>query len=1320
MLHVFLVDIGIMLKFDTELAANSVGYLMEAIQQTIFVPTKKQVLLSAHGVPLDPSNRVASYVGSGTENLPFYLFSRTTIDSPVPPSPSFNLGSEASLKEEVEKCLKMKPGYETLVARAKLAAEFQRCASEIGENCENLVNDQILQKNGWLAAIANLDHITDAFKTHVDVVEECFQNFLIAQVQCKKMLQSFQHVFSLLQQLPLLPCLCKGATETPSLLEWISNHDQQSTIQNLLQQCEDFMKQSNTNAVESVFLEAQKILDSVNNVNMKEIKGLTERLASLEGRVTIMKQLIQDQADMAQGFLQNQMRAEHIGDPSVLPDLCASHQKQLIVLRKNHHQIRENRNLCARAKDELSTNLHTRLRWVTRLEKLIFDCDSKLLAYHTSLKRIKKRLDIFEQVYEAPKMYVLAVLEVLRRKNFSLQFTEWTKTVSESSIVARTEELSKRDNFKQVFGNHFVKNLFPGLDQWPQPFAEEQPTPCDVDLPDVSVEDIKMLQHHVPDLMSELSLSDSLETSIMVRNCLSQSNLTKLIDPKQNKSLEETLQFREQALVENDQLTMSVLKREMSSHPVEQFPLLENVNYETESPSDNADDENTADESEFEPASLRSLSEDKKLIASSDSDMLFHSAELDFSRSNDDLSPVSGISSSSPIAIKGCVRKISRESQCRSLSPKTLHPPKENVFSLPNIHQGSMTNLTYFTQDMASSINSSRSLSDAIKSTEVARNVSNSAELLKHMKCNVKQLNCQLSVIKEEVKGVNQSWFEEFTSIKRDVLSMVMGKVQAYLDVCVQLAQVNTELDAVVKGKQVLCSEHDSLKLKYDTVKEELKCTKVIHEAEKKASKNIHEELTKQCEDLRAECESLKRTVGNLQESVEKNSNVYKEHNILQTNLDSVKFELGEKEKEIKTLKGVNDDILQELSKKTATYDELVVKLENEQSKCTLMKLDVDQITIERNALKTELDRVNESTQKSIDEHLEHVSTVNVQIKNLRKVLAEREAELGQTLQMKDSLETQKQTNFNAVFNKIKKEKDNQIKDLELKLLSLKNDNQTLKHRNENLILEINMHKEAYTQLKSDLKKVNDLNANLQEKLTAAINENRSSVEKTEKERIALENNIKELHVNIEELKKEKLRVMQELKTQYDDELEKEKASLLIAFELQKSALEECGKSDHDIRSSTVSIEEGIDELEIDRLQDKVKTLEAEIARLKRASFESASSSPKSQRVQRTSELFPVEKLALRNLDVGSFIILCYDDTINQYTALNLAEEKYFLHPESFKTLAGTLGKASERRPWLFAYITEKEYCLAKKSNNKFNLPINTYFSRIHVKPYTN
>lgn len=34
------------------------------------------------------------------------------------------------------------------------------------------------------------------------------------------------------------------------------------------------------------------------------------------------------------------------------------------------------------------------------------------------------RLEVFEQVFEAPRMYVLAVLEILRRKSFSVQFLE--------------------------------------------------------------------------------------------------------------------------------------------------------------------------------------------------------------------------------------------------------------------------------------------------------------------------------------------------------------------------------------------------------------------------------------------------------------------------------------------------------------------------------------------------------------------------------------------------------------------------------------------------------------------------------------------------------------------------------------------------------------------------------------------------------------------------------------------------------------------------------------------------------------------------------
>ena len=73
---------------------------------------------------------------------------------------------------------------------------------------------------------------------------------------------------------------------------------------------------------------------------MKEIKGLDERLAGLQQILQNVKTLTQSQADMSQGFQYNQSRASDVGDPSVLPDLCASHQKQLMMLTKNHSHLR--------------------------------------------------------------------------------------------------------------------------------------------------------------------------------------------------------------------------------------------------------------------------------------------------------------------------------------------------------------------------------------------------------------------------------------------------------------------------------------------------------------------------------------------------------------------------------------------------------------------------------------------------------------------------------------------------------------------------------------------------------------------------------------------------------------------------------------------------------------------------------------------------------------------------------------------------------------------------------------------------------------------
>lgn len=95
---------------------------------------------------------------------------------------------------------------------------------------------------------------------------------------------------------------------------------------------------------------------------MKEIKGLEERLRGLEALMCDARKIVQEQNEMAQAFQQNQNRAANLGDASILPDLCASHRSQLVVMLRNHKNVREICNRCYRAKEELGNNLHHRLK----------------------------------------------------------------------------------------------------------------------------------------------------------------------------------------------------------------------------------------------------------------------------------------------------------------------------------------------------------------------------------------------------------------------------------------------------------------------------------------------------------------------------------------------------------------------------------------------------------------------------------------------------------------------------------------------------------------------------------------------------------------------------------------------------------------------------------------------------------------------------------------------------------------------------------------------------------------------------------------------
>lgn len=75
---------------------------------------------------------------------------------------------------------------------------------------------------------------------------------------------------------------------------------------------------------------------------------------------------------MIENIFQNQNRASHLGDTSILPDLCMSHQRQLKVMLSNHQQLRDIRRRCTKAKEELGLNLYHRLKLVMVLNIFLF------------------------------------------------------------------------------------------------------------------------------------------------------------------------------------------------------------------------------------------------------------------------------------------------------------------------------------------------------------------------------------------------------------------------------------------------------------------------------------------------------------------------------------------------------------------------------------------------------------------------------------------------------------------------------------------------------------------------------------------------------------------------------------------------------------------------------------------------------------------------------------------------------------------------------------------------------------------------------------
>ncbi|KAJ8977506.1 hypothetical protein NQ317_017124 [Molorchus minor] len=558
MLYVFHVDTGLndALRYDG--CARQLAPTEQRILEFYEGVTKlKECVEQVCKIPVD---RQCALILLVQIRIQFFLFSKSVITSPTPPMPSVDNGSEDDLQEKLKECSEMTASLNTVIKRAQLAEHFYELAREEIKICENLVHDQHLQQQGWSAVVANLEDMTTDFKRRCEIFEKGFLEYVSERETYFSFLQYFKEDL----KIPVLPILLEigrpnleieeskisednaatsqemeSSAKEITLFEWISASENKRGMDQLFEHCSRGLEQYNTETFNVIKQEITELIKHAELPQMKEVKGLGERLFGLETLMREAKKFVQQQCDLAQAFVKNQIRASNLQDQSILPDLCASHVKQLQLIAQNHQHLCDIRRRCTKAKEELSANLHHRLKWVMFVEDRVLEVDQKIVIYYEHLKRLRKNLEVLQQIHVAPAMYLRAVAEVVRRRTFSQSYMLWASELACHLLTIHNEEVTRRKEFHSQFEGHFLVSLFHGMDDLPPSYATQAPSMFDSSLPKITFEDIEKLKNELPELAENLNVPD---VSAITNFFLSKS-ITKKEDEKmeENKAVQEKI-----------------------------------------------------------------------------------------------------------------------------------------------------------------------------------------------------------------------------------------------------------------------------------------------------------------------------------------------------------------------------------------------------------------------------------------------------------------------------------------------------------------------------------------------------------------------------------------------------------------------------------------------------------------------------------------------------------------------------------------------------------------------------------------------------------
>lgn len=102
-----------------------------------------------------------------------------------------------------------------------------------------------------------------------------------------------------------------------------------------------------------------------------------------------------------------------------------------------------------------------------------------------------------------------------------------------------------------------------------------------------------------------------------------------------------------------------------------------------------------------------------------------------------------------------------------------------------------------------------------------------------------------------------------------------------------------------------------------------------------------------------------------------------------------------------------------------------------------------------------------------------------------------------------------------------------------------------------------------------------------------------------------------------------------------------------------------------------------------------------------------------------TSVVEHLDKVSVFTCIPGDLVLLYYDERYKNYVVFTAGTTYHFLNQDCHELLNITITPGEMTKRWVLARVTEKEYCQARKEQNRFRVPLGTRFYRIRAKPWS-